>query len=40
MIDSLIETAIDYIIQIARVKNTRVVTDILNLKQDLERINA
>lgn len=34
MLDSLIITAIDYIIQISRQKNKRVVTDILNLKQD------
>ena len=41
MLDSLIVTAIDYIIQIARVKNQRVVTDILNLKElDIAKIVA
>ncbi|AVK81287.1 conjugal transfer protein [Campylobacter fetus subsp. testudinum] len=40
MIDSLIITAIDYIIQITRVKNKRVVTDILNLKEDMGKIVA
>ena len=38
MLDSLIITAIDYIIQIARMKNQRVVSDILNLKEDIARI--
>ena len=41
MLDSLIMTAIDYIIQIARVKNKRVITDILNLKEiDIARMIA
>ena len=41
MLDSLIVTAIDYIIQITRVKNQRVVTDILNLKElDIAKIVA
>lgn len=39
MLNSLIVTAIDYIIQIERVKNKRVVTDILNLKAlDMQKV--
>lgn len=39
MLNSLIITAIDYIIQIERVKNKRVVTDILNLKAlDMQKV--
>lgn len=39
MLDSLITTAIDYIIQISREKNRRVVTDILYLKElDIARM--
>lgn len=35
MLEELIKTAIDYIIQISRLSNKRIITDILNLKEDL-----
>lgn len=38
MLMSLIITAIDYIIQIQRVKNKRVITDILNLKEHYKEL--
>ena len=33
ILQDLIVTAIDYIVQIQRIKNDRVITDILNLKE-------